>query len=133
MSAPGTERQKRVLVIDDSALTLAMTRNVLESAGFDVATAQDLTALEARTKEAAPDVILVDVQMPEAFGDDVAMTLRLARGMSAPILLVSSIDEAELARRASNAEVDGYVSKRRGLDELVRRVREVIRKRSGGT
>ena len=64
--------------------------------------------------------------MPEAFGDDVASTLRGARGVRVPILLVSNLEDQELERRAAEAAVDGWVSKRQGLPELVRRVKELL-------
>lgn len=117
---------RRVLVLDDSPLALELTQSALEQEGFEVATALDLNAFEARRAEAAPDLILVDVQMPEAFGDDVATTLRGMRGVRTPILLLSSLDDRELARRAAEAEVDGWISKRAGLEELVRRVRQIL-------
>jgi DNA-binding response OmpR family regulator len=121
MSAP-----RRVLIIDDSPLVLELTRSALESAGFAVATASTLDAFEAERARAAPDLILVDVQMPEAFGDDVAATLRGAYGVVAPILLLSSLDEAELAHRAKQAEATGWISKKAGLQTLIGRVRQLL-------
>jgi DNA-binding response OmpR family regulator len=118
--------RRRVLVFDDSALTLQMMQDALEGAGFEVATAIDLDSFEARRSELQPDLILVDVQMPEAFGDDVAATLRGARGVRVPILLVSNLEPGELAERAQGASVDGWVSKRQGVQELVRRVQELL-------
>jgi DNA-binding response OmpR family regulator len=117
---------KKVLVFDDSPFVLAVTQVALEREGFRVVTAGDLTSFEQARAEMAPDLILVDVQMPEAFGDDVASTLRGAHGVRIPILLVSNLEETELERRAAEAEVDGWVSKRRGLPELVRRVKEFL-------
>jgi DNA-binding response OmpR family regulator len=118
--------RKKVLVFDDSPLVLAVTQVALEREGFSVATAADLTAFESARAELSPDLILVDVQMPEAFGDDVASTLRGLRGVEVPILLVSNLEDAELERRAIDAEVEGWVSKRAGLPELVRRVKELL-------
>ncbi|MGH7297962.1 MAG: response regulator [Polyangiaceae bacterium] len=117
---------KKVLVFDDSPLVLALTQVALEREGFRVMTAADLAAFEEARATLGPDLILVDVQMPEAFGDDVAGTLRGMRGVKVPILLVSNLEEQELERRAVEAEVDGWVSKRRGLPELVRRVKEIL-------
>lgn len=120
------DRPKRILVFDDSPFVLELTQSALERAGYSVATAIDLDAFEQARAAIQPDLILVDVQMPEAFGDDVASTLRGARGVKIPILLVSNLDERELARRAAEAEVDGWISKRAGLQELVRRVKELL-------
>lgn len=116
----------RVLVIDDSALVLEVTRFALESAGFDVDVALDVTSFEEKRRASAPDVIVVDVQMPEAFGDDLASTLRGAYGVDVPILLLSTLPDEELQRRAIAAEASGYVSKRDGLSSLVTRIHQVL-------
>jgi DNA-binding response OmpR family regulator len=115
-----------VLVIDDSALVLEVTRSALESAGFEVDIALDVSSFEEKRRAAAPDVIVVDVQMPEAFGDDLAAMLRGAYGVDVPILLLSTLPDAELATRALAAEATGYVSKRDGLESLITRIRGVL-------
>jgi DNA-binding response OmpR family regulator len=125
MTAPATAR-RRILVFDDSPLVLAMTRAALEGAGFQVETALDLNSFEAHRASIRPDLILVDVQMPEAFGDDVAATLRGYREVKTPIMLVSNLDPTELARRAEEASADGWISKADGVAELVRRVKELL-------
>ncbi len=118
---------KRILIFDDSPLVLAVTQAALEREGYAVDVAGDLETFEQRRAALSPDLILVDVQMPEAFGDDVATTLKGARGVRVPIFLVSNLEEAELRRRATEAEADGWISKRAGVRELVRRVGEVLR------
>jgi DNA-binding response OmpR family regulator len=122
---PAPDR-KAILVFDDSPFALALTRAALESAGFMVAIAGDLTSFERQRVAFDPDLILVDVQMPEAFGDDVASTLRGWHGVQVPILLVSSLDQSELARRAQRAQASGYICKGAGMSELVRRCRELL-------
>jgi DNA-binding response OmpR family regulator/Tfp pilus assembly protein PilZ len=118
--------RKAILVFDDSPFALALTRAALESAGFRVAIAEDLSSFERQRVAFDPDLILVDVQMPEAFGDDVASTLRGWHGVQVPILLVSSLDQGELARRAQWAHASGYICKGAGMSELVRRCRELL-------
>jgi len=122
----GADARKTILVLDDSPLVLDLTRDALERAGYSVATALDLATFEQQRAAAGPDLILVDVQMPEAFGDDVATTLRGARGVRVPILLVSNLEDAELERRSVESEADGWIAKRAGLEELVRRVKELL-------
>lgn len=118
--------RKSILVFDDSPFALALTRAALESAGFEVAVAEDLSSFERQRMTFDPDLILVDVQMPEAFGDDVASTLRGWHGVQVPIVLVSSLDQAELERRAQRAQASGYICKGAGMSELVRRCRELL-------
>ena len=121
------DRKRRVLILDDSQVTLDLLRLALEQAGFDVTTAADLASFErGAAMTPAPDIVLIDVQMPEAYGDDVASTLRGARNVQVPILLISTLDEQELERRAAEAGVDGFVSKQAGADAVVRRVGEML-------
>jgi DNA-binding response OmpR family regulator len=118
--------RKSILVFDDSPFALALTRAALEAAGFEVAVAEDLSSFERQRMTFDPDLILVDVQMPEAFGDDVASTLRGWHGVQVPFVLVSSLDQGELERRAQRAQASGYICKGAGMSELVRRCRELL-------
>lgn len=118
--------KKTILVFDDSPMILELTRAALEAAGFTVAVAEDLATFEQHRGSLDPDLILVDVQMPEAFGDDVVLTLREGHGVRVPILLVSSLEENELASRAARARAAGYIQKKAGMGELVRRCKEVL-------
>jgi DNA-binding response OmpR family regulator len=116
---------KRVLVIDDSPFILEATKAALTDVGFEVEVAQDLREAEALCKR-EHDLILIDVQMPEAFGDDLAMLLRVGRQMKTPIFLLSSLPDEELVIRAKEAEVDGYISKRVGMEAIVKRVQNIL-------
>ena len=64
--------------------------------------------------------------MPEAFGDDIAMTMRHAYEIKAPIYLLSSLDEVDLADRVQWAEIDGFISKQLGLESLLARVSSIL-------
>jgi two-component system, OmpR family, alkaline phosphatase synthesis response regulator PhoP len=119
-------RRKQILIVDDSTLVLDVMRAALDAAGYEVLVANDLTQLEQLRLHHRPDLVLMDVQMPEAFGDDVAMVLRAAREVEAPIYLLSTLDEAELKRRAADAEIDGFISKQIGAEAIVQRVQQII-------
>jgi DNA-binding response OmpR family regulator len=116
---------KRILVVDDSAIIRASTGAALSRAGFDVTVRGAFDELIEHGIDGF-DLILMDVHMPELFGDDVAFTLRGQRGITTPIYLFSSIEEKELAKLAADAGIDGYISKSGGLDELVARVRKIL-------
>jgi two-component system OmpR family response regulator len=112
--------------MDDSMVILETLRAVLENAGYDVTTAANLRELEDVRALVTPDLFVLDVQMPEAYGDDVARVLREVRQVSVPILLFSSLDDEALATRAREAELDGFVSKNRGVGPLLERVRAIL-------
>jgi two-component system, OmpR family, alkaline phosphatase synthesis response regulator PhoP len=115
-----------VLVIDDNEDLLDLTTRALRRAGFTVAAASDLAALDRTLETSLPRLILMDVQMPELFGDEVAATLRHERGLKAKVVLHSSIDSDYLERLATDAGLDGWISKSAGLGHLVARVRELL-------
>ncbi len=116
----------KVLVVDDSVLMLDLVRDALGGAGFHIATANNLEELEQRDPGSF-DLILMDVQMPELYGDDVAAILRHVRGAASKIVLFSNLPPEELATRASEAGLDGYFSKREGMDALITHVRGLLR------
>ena len=81
----------RVLVIDDSPMTVQLLTEALSAAGLDVDAASDLASLDARLAGASYGLVLVDVNVPEMFGDDVVEFLRRQRGVSARLLLYSDL------------------------------------------
>ena len=115
----------RVLVVDDSVLMLDIVRDALETSGFQISTANTMAELAERDPSSF-DLILMDVQMPELYGDDVAAVLRHVRGAQARIYLFSNLPSEELALRASEAGLDGYINKRDGMDALVSQLREIL-------
>ena len=117
---------KRILLMDDSEIFLAVIRRALEQVGYEVLVANDLESFQQARHQKPLDLVLMDVQMPEAFGDDIASTLRGWHGVQVPIVLVSSLDQHELARRAQRAQATGYICKGAGMSELVRRCREFL-------
>jgi CheY-like chemotaxis protein len=117
---------KRILLMDDSPIFLEVTRLALETAGYSVACASSLAELENARSEHATDLVLMDVQMPEVFGDDVALTLRHSYGVTAPIYLLSSLDDSDLAERVAWAQVEGFISKNRGLEGIVAEVQRIL-------
>ncbi len=117
---------KKILLMDDSAIFLEVMRAALEKEGYAVVCASTLAELDGVRSQVASDLVLMDVQMPEAFGDDIAMTLRHAYGVTAPIYLLSSLDETELAERAKWAEIEGFISKNRGMDAVITTVRQIL-------
>jgi DNA-binding response OmpR family regulator len=121
MSAP-----KSILVLDDSALVLGIVCDALQHAGFNVVVAPDLGAFERHMAISTPDLILIDVNMPEAFGDDVGAVLRGARKLPVPIWLFSNLDDATLDERSRGAGLDGFISKREGVNAVVEKVRGIL-------
>jgi len=115
---------KRILLVDDSPLIQAAAKYALEEAGYEVATRSTFDELMSQPI-LGHDLILMDVQMPELYGDDVAMVLR-QRGLKTPIYLFSSLDAADLEERVTSSRVDGYISKQQDMAHMIARVREIL-------
>jgi CheY-like chemotaxis protein len=116
---------KRILLVEDSPIIQAAATHVLGEAGFEVTSRATFDELLAKGVDGY-DLILMDVEMPELYGDDVAAVLRNERGVRTPIYLFSSIELDDLEERATWAKVDGYISKQQGMEHLVERVREIL-------
>jgi two-component system KDP operon response regulator KdpE len=117
---------ERVLVVDDEPQFRRALVTSLRGAGYDVESAS--SAEEALTSAGlrAPDVIILDLVLPDGRGTDVARELR---GWSeAPIILVSAVgDEAEKIG-ALDVGADDYVTKPFAIGELLARMRAVLRR-----
>jgi CheY-like chemotaxis protein len=96
-----------------------MTVEGLRDAGYEAKGAPDLAALDALLREAEPECVLLDVRMPEMFGDDVLEFLRTEKKLRARLLLFSDLPDAELAERAKAVKADGTVPKSKGMEAIV--------------
>jgi DNA-binding NarL/FixJ family response regulator len=105
---------RTVLIVDDHPSFRASARNVLEDAGFVViGEAQDGASGLAAATEMRPDVVLLDVQLPDLDGFDVAA--RLTSQADGPaVVLTSSRDGSEFGGMVARSEARGFVPK----DEL---------------
>ncbi len=113
----------RILLVDDSQIVLETMRDALEPAGISVAGLDELTDLEKVRALDEYDLVLLDVHMPDAFVDEVAILMRRRSGLSAPVVLLSSLPEAELAARAQASNLDGYILKDYGVDGIAAEIR----------
>jgi two-component system, OmpR family, alkaline phosphatase synthesis response regulator PhoP len=119
--------RRRILIIDDSALTLAMEKSVLEARGYEVQATETLMQFERVLEGWRPDLILTDIHMPEAKGTDICRTLKSEyHTQDIPIVLFSSLPDEELARLAEQVGADGYLSKANGLEALGEKVDELV-------
>jgi two-component system KDP operon response regulator KdpE len=120
-----------VLVVDDEPQILRALQTNLRGAGYDVATAA--TAGEALSAAAMrpPDAVILDLVLPDGSGIDVVRELRT--WSAAPILVLSVVgDEAEKVA-ALDAGADDYVQKPFGIDELLARLRALLRRAGPST
>ncbi len=122
-----TDQKRKILLIDDSEITLALEKSVLESRGYDVRATSTLMEFEKTLQAWKPHLILTDIHMPEATGADICRTLKNEYGtQDIPIVLFSSLPDDELSRLAEQVGADGYLSKANGLDAMGEKIDELV-------
>jgi two-component system KDP operon response regulator KdpE len=122
---------QRVLVVDDEPQILRALGTTLRGAGYTVDTAA--TAQDALTAAAAhpPEAVILDVVLPDGRGTEVCRQLRT--WSDAPVIVLSAVGEEREKIAALDAGADDYVTKPFSVDELLARLRAVMRRRSGPT
>jgi two-component system response regulator MtrA len=117
----------RILVVEDDASVRAAVTMVLEASGFEVTTAADgRTAMVEASRPSRPDLVLLDLMLPEMSGLDVCRELR--RSSNVPIVMLTA--RADTADVVAGLELgaDDYVTKPFEPVELAARVRAVLRR-----
>ena len=121
----------RVLVVDDEESITQLVSTVLRYEGFQVETAADGRAAVQLARTFQPDIVVLDVMLPDLDGFEVYR--RLANGSSAvPVLFLTARDSTEDRVHGLTLGADDYVGKPFSLEELVARVRAVLRRTRGG-
>lgn len=120
--------KRRVLVVDDDALTLEILRTILDLEDFDVRTAEDGEAALDAVAEEVPDVLVLDVMMPGLNGFEVCSRLRSRPETSElPIVLLTARDSAEDRRRGVECGADAYLTKPFSPLQLMETIRGIDR------
>ena len=124
-----TSRKYRILVVDDERRMVGFIRLNLEQDGFEVIEAYNGTEALERLRDSLPDLILLDVMMPDIDGFEV---LRMIREISqVPVIMLTAKGEEDDKVKGLELGADDYVTKPFSPRELVSRVKAVLRR--GGT
>ncbi|MGA2974060.1 MAG: response regulator transcription factor [Spirochaetia bacterium] len=119
--------KQRILVVEDDPSILTGLVDLLEGEGYSVIQAVDGAAALARHAEAGPDLVLLDVMIPEKSGYDVCREIRRTDPVTPVIMLTAKGEEVD---RVVGLELgaDDYVVKPFGASELLARIRAVLRR-----
>lgn len=126
MNQSDTSSKTTVLVVEDESSIASMLSMALQFLGFEVVTAGRGSEALALATHRAPDVILLDIVLPDMDGFAVCRGLRGA-GVNAPVLFVTARDAMEDKVRGLEL-ADDYVTKPFDLNEVVARIRAVMRR-----
>lgn len=119
-------RSRRVLVVDDNDDVVTLLKSVLERAGLDVSTARDGVEALRRLYTRRPDIVILDVLLPEMDGWEVLRRIRQLSDVPV-VILTAQRDTADVVR-GFNLGADDYVRKPFLPSELVSRLRAVMRR-----
>jgi len=130
MAIPASGKSTTILVIDDQPFFTTMLRNVLEQQGFAVLTAGSGPAGIALAKQAKPDAILLDIEMPEMDGFAVCQQLKADPELQRiPVMILTSSDDAKLNQKAFTAGADITALKAVSGERLVNMLRLALQQR----
>jgi two-component system, OmpR family, response regulator len=131
---PKTDRQPRVLVVDDEEHITELVAMGLSYNGFDVErTATGRAALDAIDRR-RPDLVVLDVMLPDLDGFEVARRLRQVEGAGTrvPVIFLTARDATADKVEGLRLGSDDYVTKPFSIEELIERVKAVLRRSNGG-
>ena len=126
----GQRTDTRLLVVEDEPNILELLSASLRYAGFDVVTAAAGTEAVQAAQRHRPDLIVLDVMLPDMDGFDVVRRLR-GGGARIPVVFLTARDATEDKIRGLTLGGDDYVTKPFSLEEVIARIRAVLRRTSG--
>ena len=122
----------KILVVDDERAVRESLRRALELEGYEIELAEDgEQALQRLEGDAEPDAVVLDVLMPRVDGLEVCRRLRSA-GSRLPVLMLTARAEVENRVAGLDAGADDYVTKPFALEELLARLRALLRRTTDG-
>jgi two-component system OmpR family response regulator len=121
----------KLLVVDDEPNIGALLAATLRLVGFEVRLAETGTQALAAAADFDPDLMVLDVMLPDLDGFEVARRLR-ASGRPVPVLFLTARDSVEDRISGLTAGGDDYVTKPFSLEEVVLRIRAILRRSRGG-
>lgn len=115
----------RVLIVDDEPQILRFLRPALDAAGYDVIEAETGTAAIRDVATKAPDIVILDLGLPDMDGKEVVTRLRAWTQI--PIIILSARDRESEKIAALDIGADDYIEKPFGIGELTARIRTALR------
>ena len=130
-SAPPADRPRRILIVDDDASRRELFAKVLGHEGYEIDLLPDGSELVAQVRARPPDLVLLDIMLPEVSGFELCGDLRMMDDtrLTPIILITSTYQDEESAVRGLLSGADDYVVTPSRLDELRARVRVQLRNR----
>ncbi len=120
------KRNKRVLIVDDDIDTIELLKRILLLANFDVASSKTGFDAIEMVDRVNPDVVLLDLMMPEMDGREILTRIRTKT--TSPVIIVSALTNKDTVVELLNQGSDDYITKPFHRDEIIARINAVIRR-----
>jgi two-component system response regulator MprA len=137
VAASTKTHEKRVLVVEDEPGIAGFIRRGLVFEGFEVEVAPDGPAALASIRDNPPDVVVLDIMLPGVDGVEIAKRVRRAEaiegGLPVPILMLTARDAVKDRVTGLEAGADDYLVKPFAFDELLARIRALLRRSAAST
>jgi CheY-like chemotaxis protein len=122
-----TPQSYRILAVDDVADNLLLLKTILELEGYSVDTADSGTSALHQLRVSPPDLVLLDIMMPDMSGYEVTRHIRKDKELgSIPILLVTAYADVSASQRLELG-ANGFIRKPIDADELLDKVRQTLK------
>jgi len=119
----------RILIIDDDPAIVELVAVNLEMAGYDISRAEDGVKAQALAVQLLPDLIMLDLMLPRVDGFTVCQRIRRdERTSDIPILMLTALGQTQDKVDGFNAGADDYLTKPFELEEMLARVRALLRR-----
>lgn len=123
--------QGRILVVDDEESIRRFLRTTLQGYGYEVFDVENGADALKRAAADRPDLVILDLGLPDMSGNDVLIRLRERSGM--PVIILSAFGREQEKVAAFDAGADDYLTKPFGMQELLARIRAVMRRATDST
>jgi CheY-like chemotaxis protein len=131
-SEPTRRDAKRILIVEDNELNMKLLNDVLEAYGYEVIQAREGRMALPLARQHRPDLILMDIQLPDISGLEAVRQLKEDEQMrEIPIIAVTAFAMAEDRQRAALAGFDGYVEKPISVRDLPGQIEAFLEGRTG--
>lgn len=121
LTLPGTQTEKKImskiLIVDDNNNVCFLLKSFLEEIDYDVLTSNNGKDALIKAKKEKPDIILLDIRMPDMDGLEILWNIR-KRDKEVCIIMVTAIDEEDTGLAAKRLGADDYITKPIKLDHL---------------
>lgn len=131
-SEPQRSAPKRILIVEDNELNMKLLNDVLEAYGYEIIKTASGAAVLELARRHGPDLILIDIQLPDISGLDAVRQLKQdAQTKPIPVIAVTAFAMAGDERRALDSGCDGYIAKPIMLREFLAMVERFVGRKPG--